>query len=542
MKKIVNFLWYIIIWFFLYLISFVNIEKIVNLDFSNTFVLGFFLFFITSIILTIIWKIKKSVFSKEVKYIIQFILFTSILLLPWFFINHHFLAEHLWENNLYLRVYWKLAMWYFAVALIISPILQFVKHTIWREHLILSRKILGILSAIFFIKHWLEYFGMEYIFQQKYHLDTPYIDYVIKNLKTRYDALSWLVAWILMFILFVTSNKFSMSLLWKKWKKVQFLVFPWFIISAIHIAFTSRFEWFYIFLISLVVIARLTAYLNRKQRRSSWKIIGYRCIPCWYIYDEKVWDLDSWIMPWTKFEDIPDDWRCPVCGVSKDDFEAIYEGDEELLNAEVVWYKMLTENVLELKLQIEKTLKVKPWQFVNIIMQDDVWEFPRSFSVVEQNKNILTFWIKLKDAWRWWEFLKKIKIWDKLKTSWIFGQFILQKTKNPKIFIATWTWLSPIMNMMRNNKYSTKNYLFFWVQKYKDLFYLDEIKNIKNLKTKIFLSREKKEGFEYGRIDITKFNFPKNTEFYICWNPALVNANKKYLREKWFKNVYSEEF
>ncbi len=32
-------------------------------------------------------------------------------------------------------------------------------------------------------------------------------------------------------------------------------------------------------------------------------------------------DPDSGIKPGTKFEDLPDDWECPVCGASKSDFE-----------------------------------------------------------------------------------------------------------------------------------------------------------------------------------------------------------------------------
>ncbi len=47
----------------------------------------------------------------------------------------------------------------------------------------------------------------------------------------------------------------------------------------------------------------------------------YRCIVCEYIYDPKVGDPDSGINPGTAFEDIPDDWVCPVCGVDKSEFE-----------------------------------------------------------------------------------------------------------------------------------------------------------------------------------------------------------------------------
>ena len=47
----------------------------------------------------------------------------------------------------------------------------------------------------------------------------------------------------------------------------------------------------------------------------------YVCTVCGYVYDPEEGDPDSGIDPGTEFEDIPDDWVCPVCGVSKEDFE-----------------------------------------------------------------------------------------------------------------------------------------------------------------------------------------------------------------------------
>lgn len=47
----------------------------------------------------------------------------------------------------------------------------------------------------------------------------------------------------------------------------------------------------------------------------------YRCSVCGYIYDPEVGDPDGGIAPGTAFEDIPDTWKCPLCGVSKNDFE-----------------------------------------------------------------------------------------------------------------------------------------------------------------------------------------------------------------------------
>jgi rubredoxin-NAD+ reductase len=47
----------------------------------------------------------------------------------------------------------------------------------------------------------------------------------------------------------------------------------------------------------------------------------YVCRACGLVYDEAKGDADSGLAPGTRFEDIPDDWACPICGVTKADFE-----------------------------------------------------------------------------------------------------------------------------------------------------------------------------------------------------------------------------
>ena len=51
----------------------------------------------------------------------------------------------------------------------------------------------------------------------------------------------------------------------------------------------------------------------------------YECETCVYIYDPEIGDPDSGIEPGTAFEDIPEDWVCPLCGVGKDDFKLVDE-------------------------------------------------------------------------------------------------------------------------------------------------------------------------------------------------------------------------
>ena len=49
----------------------------------------------------------------------------------------------------------------------------------------------------------------------------------------------------------------------------------------------------------------------------------YRCTVCGYIYDPAKGDPEGDIAPGTSFDDLPDDWVCPECGVGKDMFEAV---------------------------------------------------------------------------------------------------------------------------------------------------------------------------------------------------------------------------
>ena len=60
----------------------------------------------------------------------------------------------------------------------------------------------------------------------------------------------------------------------------------------------------------------------------------YRCLVCDYIYDPEKGDPDSGIEPGTEFEDLPDDWLCPVCGVGKEQFAPVTEEEEKALKKE----------------------------------------------------------------------------------------------------------------------------------------------------------------------------------------------------------------
>jgi len=49
----------------------------------------------------------------------------------------------------------------------------------------------------------------------------------------------------------------------------------------------------------------------------------YQCTLCGYIYDPEIGDPDSSIASGTAFENLPEDWVCPLCFVGKENFKPI---------------------------------------------------------------------------------------------------------------------------------------------------------------------------------------------------------------------------
>ncbi len=61
-------------------------------------------------------------------------------------------------------------------------------------------------------------------------------------------------------------------------------------------------------------------FIFRAARRSN-VMESYICSVCGYTYDPTLGDPDNGVEPGTSFDDLPDDWTCPVCGASKEEFD-----------------------------------------------------------------------------------------------------------------------------------------------------------------------------------------------------------------------------
>jgi flavin reductase (DIM6/NTAB) family NADH-FMN oxidoreductase RutF/rubredoxin len=64
------------------------------------------------------------------------------------------------------------------------------------------------------------------------------------------------------------------------------------------------------------------SYVEAKKEGET-ELAKYKCSVCGYIYDPEAGDPESNTPPGTRFEDLPEDWTCPVCGADKSEFEEI---------------------------------------------------------------------------------------------------------------------------------------------------------------------------------------------------------------------------
>jgi flavin reductase (DIM6/NTAB) family NADH-FMN oxidoreductase RutF/rubredoxin len=64
-----------------------------------------------------------------------------------------------------------------------------------------------------------------------------------------------------------------------------------------------------------------SAMVDKSEKKEEKKMDKYVCKVCGYVYDPEKGDPDNGVALGTKFEDVPDDWVCPICGAGKQDFE-----------------------------------------------------------------------------------------------------------------------------------------------------------------------------------------------------------------------------
>ena len=216
-----------------------------------------------------------------------------------------------------------------------------------------------------------------------------------------------------------------------------------------------------------------------------------------------------------------------------------------MFTAKLIKKNFLNPNIIELKLKTER-IETHPgqWFFINYLESKTPLKRAYSIADVEMGVDfsIFTFLIKLNPESTSSALLRAA---DEKSKFWLEGpngHFILKATSNPKVFLSTGSGLAPCYHMAKADQSWAQKRFFFSVSYERDLFYLEEIKALKIPETHIHISREELEGFEKGRIQIQDFDFPLETEFYICGVPAMVKEFMTQLKEKGYKNIFIEAY
>jgi len=226
--------------------------------------------------------------------------------------------------------------------------------------------------------------------------------------------------------------------------------------------------------------------------------------------------------------------------------------------------KNLTHNVFEMIFEWEKNLTMKPGQFITFLLD---WFWWRAYSILKIDWNKIVLIIKKRELEEWWrgwsKLICELNIWDLLKWVWPAWHFTLKENTNNKLFIWTGTWLVPLYNMLitelKENKWN-KVLFIFWVREQEDVFYIDELKKLKeeykNFDYQIYISRVKdlhefKITHSWNKINswyttnyLTKENIKDYNEVYICWAPTMIESSVEKLKKLHFNrdNIYFEKY
>ncbi len=224
-------------------------------------------------------------------------------------------------------------------------------------------------------------------------------------------------------------------------------------------------------------------------------------------------------------------YNCPIQGIE------LVTDDPSL---QIVWHpaviiekKMVSSIVMEVRLRT-KDMAFNPGQFVTIRFKDDVGFFNRAYSIVELKDGILTLAVTLLTGGRGSSFITGYEVGSQVEVTEPKGDFYLQDTPNPKVFVGTGTGLAPLIAMMERCP-AAKKTLYFGQRKEKDLFYLERMAKIPNLTvyTCLDFADDDWTGLR-GRVTEHFLNYPltRDTEIYTCGSDPMMKGLEEILKKK----------
>ncbi len=235
---------------------------------------------------------------------------------------------------------------------------------------------------------------------------------------------------------------------------------------------------------------------------------------------------------------------CPVQAIELD------SEDDSLL---AQWYavrltekRMLSETVMEVVLKGELQEPFVPGQYVTVRFTDDIGHFNRAYSVVSYGNGTLVLCVTLVKGGRGSSFFAHYAEGSELEISAPKGDFVIQDTQNPKVFVGTGAGLAPLIAMAESCP-AVKKTLFFGQRNERELFYRERLEKVPNLEVMYCLDFADDDwAGPRGRVTEHFQNFPltRDTEVYTCGSNAMMNdlgrrlKKKHHPRNKFFKESF----
>lgn len=221
-------------------------------------------------------------------------------------------------------------------------------------------------------------------------------------------------------------------------------------------------------------------------------------------------------------------------------------------NFKLIKKEKITKDVFELIFESEKDFEIIPGQFITFMLPKS--RLGRSYSVLNKDINWVSFLIKRLEDWRWWsKEICDLNEWEIIKWIWPAWRFIDSKKDINKLYIATWTWVVPLFFMiwdLLKNWFKKNLKLVLWNRTLSDLYYIEKLENFKknysNFDYEIFLSREDIIWYNSWYVGdfLTLENIEKYNEFYICWNPNMIDEVVLKLENNWVlkEDIFEEKY
>lgn len=211
---------------------------------------------------------------------------------------------------------------------------------------------------------------------------------------------------------------------------------------------------------------------------------------------------------------------------------------------QVVDKQQLTPDAVKLVFDIPNELKKEfsfvPGQYINLIATVEGQEYRRSYSICSGPSEQLSIGVKAIENGKVSTFLvHTLQVGDLLNISKPEGNFGLKETDKTIVAFAAGSGITPILSIAKSLEGTTKQLnLFYGNRNFNETLFRSEIEALKQTKTTIYLSQEKRDGCKEGRMDEanvrseikSNLDLLKADAFLICGPEAMIQTVEENLR------------